>query len=135
MSFIRKLINWIKSQFVEDEVNDYEEEQSVQAGALPARTARPLEAVIIKPEKYSDAKKVTNELQNDKVVIVILQDKIVHEDASKFVDFMSGAVYFGKGTVEYFEDRVLICAPSCVRMQTDELHRYSDIPVWKGVDE
>ena len=37
MSFIRKLINWIKSQFVEDEVNDYEEELSLIHISEPTR--------------------------------------------------------------------------------------------------
>lgn len=137
MSFINKIINWVKSQFIENEEEyDYQEkEATVQAGALPAHTIRPLEVKILEPKIYADARNAVDELQNGKVVIVILQDNISSEDAGKFVDFMSGAVYFEKGTVEYFSDRILICAPSSVRMQKDELHRYSDIPVWKGADE
>lgn len=136
MSFIHKSINWVKSQFIDNETEyDYEEEITVQAGALPARTVKPFEAKIIEPKVYSDARFAIDELQNDRVVIIILKDNIEPEEASKFVDFMSGAVYFAKGTVEYFDDRILICAPSCVRMQKDELHRYSEFPVWKGVDE
>ena len=54
------------------------------------------------------------------------------ETASRFVDFMSGAVYLGKGEVELLNGQVLLCAPSAVHIEMDSLPRLTGIPLWRG---
>ena len=54
------------------------------------------------------------------------------ETASRFVDFMSGAVYLGKGEVELLNGQVLLCAPSAVHIEMDSMPRLAGIPLWRG---
>ena len=55
------------------------------------------------------------------VVLVVLGSNVDDETASRFVDFMSGAVYLGKGEVELLNGQVLLCAPSAVHIEMDSL--------------
>ena len=56
----------------------------------------------------------------------------IDEVASRFVDFMSGAVYMAHGDVMLLNDDVLICVPSTVDLHEDRLAFVSGIPTWKG---
>ena len=82
MSLFKGSMQWIRDQFTapdEDDLIDesyddlYEEEEPTkQAGALPARSVRPQELVIITPGSYHDAKAIVNALQQGLVVFVCL---------------------------------------------------------------
>ena len=143
MSFFSKIEDWLNrfftEEYTEDEYNPEEmsgggrpRDSHYGAGALPARAVRPMDAVIMAPRSYSDAKRAADAMENGKVVLVILEDSIEDSEAARFVDFMSGAVYLAKGEVELLEGRVLICLPSTVHLELDHLPRLEGIPVWKG---
>ncbi len=103
-----------------------------EAGALPARSIRPLEVVIMVPTVYADAKRSVEALEKGLAVIVVLNDNVDDEVASRYVDFMSGAVYLAHGEIELLNDNVLICVPESVKLSKDRLAFVSDIPTWKG---
>ena len=119
MSFLSQGVNWLKSQFEEaPEEDSYEEQERDEgedvpaAGALPARSIRPQEVDIMVPGSYGDARRAVDALARGMTVIVVLNDNVDDEAASRFVDFMSGAVYMAHGDVMLLNDDVLICVPS-----------------------
>lgn len=139
MSFLSKGVNWLKSQFEEaPEEDSYEEQERDEgedvpaAGALPARSIRPQEVDIMVPGSYGDARRAVDALARGMTVIVVLKDNVDDEAASRFVDFMSGAVYMAHGDVMLLNDDVLICVPSTVDLHEDRLAFVSGIPTWKG---
>lgn len=71
-------------------------------------------------------------LEKGLAVIVVLNDSVDDETASRFVDFMSGAVYLAHGSIELLNDDVLICLPETVRLDKDRLTDFQGIPAWKG---
>lgn len=141
MSFLSDGFEWFKNQFVSrEEVEDTpkqptDAEEEPEAGALPVRSLRPLEVMVLTPKSYSDARYAADALEKGKVVIVVLNDSVDDETASRFVDFMSGAIYMAHGSVQLLNDDVLICAPDSVRLDEDKLAFVSGFPTWKGPDE
>ena len=139
MSFLTKGIRWLKSQ-MDDPVEEesYEEPEREEGedipgpGAVPARTIRPLEVDIIVPGSYGDSRHAGDALERGMTVMVVLNDNVDDEVASRFVDFMSGAVYMAHGDVMLLNDDVLICVPSTVDIHEDRLAFVSGIPTWKG---
>lgn len=137
MSFWGEGLGWLKKQFSDQDEDVYEtptEERGSlpEAGALPARTLRPLEVVIMVPGTYADARHGVDALEKGLAVIVVLNDSVDDETASRFVDFMSGAVYLAHGSIELLNDDVLICLPESVRLDKDRLTDFQGIPAWKG---
>lgn len=142
MAVFSKVSDWFYEHFggdpIEEEYIDSPDEEEAEgprtAGALPARAVRPLDAVILVPRAYGDARRVVDALEKGFVVLVLLGENIDDETASRFVDFVSGAVYLGKGEVELLNEEVLLCAPSTVHIETDNLPRLSGIPLWRGTN-
>ncbi len=142
MSVFSRGLDWFKEQFSERPDEEYEmesddegytpEEQPRRLGALPARAVRPMDAVIMVPRTYGDARRAVDAIEKGLVVLVVLGDNVDDDTATRFVDFMSGAIYFGKGEVTLVNEHVLICAPSAVHLETDSLPSLTGIPVWKG---
>ena len=104
-----------EEEYIDSAGEDGKEAGPRMAGALPARAVRPLDA-----------------MEKGLVVLVVLGSNVDDETASSFVDFMSGAVYLGKGEVELLNGQVLLCAPSAVHIEMDSLPRLTGIPLWRG---
>ena len=104
-----------EEEYIDSAGEDGKEAGPRMAGALPARAVRPLDA-----------------MGKGLVVLVVLGSNVDDETASRFVDFMSGAVYLGKGEVELLNGQVLLCAPSAVHIEMDSLPRLTGIPLWRG---
>ena len=137
MSFWDAGMGWLKKQFNgqdEDVYDTQAEEREIlpEAGALPARSIRPQEVDILVPGSYGDARHAVDALARGMTVMVVLNDNVDDEVASRFVDFMSGAVYMAHGDVMLLNDDVLICVPSTVDLHEDRLAFVSGIPTWKG---
>lgn len=143
MSFFSKIKDWLNrfftEEYTEDEYNPEEMSSGGRpgdshygAGALPARAVRPMDAVIMTPRSYGDARRAADAMEKGKIVIVVLEDSIEDGSAGRFVDFMSGAVYLAKGQAKLLEERVLICTPPSVYLETDRLVHLEGVPVWKG---
>jgi cell division inhibitor SepF len=145
MSFLSRGWQWFRDQFEEsdDSWDDYEEEAPYStadedtrppAGSTPARAIQPLETIVMIPSAYRDARRAVDNLEKGLVVILVLQDNVDDTTASRFVDFMSGAVYLAKGDMKLINDNVLVCVPSTVRLETDLFAFHSGIPTWRGPD-
>ncbi len=120
-----------ESELVYDD--DYRNEDSPRVtSALPARAVRPMDAVIMEPHSYSDVRRAAEAMKKGLIVLIVLGDNLEDGEAGRFVDFMGGAVFFGQGELELLNEEVLICAPSNVHLETDNLPRLSGIPQWKG---
>ncbi len=142
MSFLSNGLQWFKNQFEDtDEEAGYEEAEGSYdedgddvpaAGALPARSIRPQEVVIMVPGAYGDARRAVEALEKGKTVMVLLSENVNDEVASRFVDFMSGAVCMCHGDVMLVSADVLICVPDTVDLHEDRLAFVSGIPTWKG---
>lgn len=141
MSIFSNGLQWLKGQFQEtDEERDYDEQDETyeddgnipRAGALPARSIRPQEVVIMVPGAYGDARRAVEALEKGKTVMVLLSDNVNDEVASRFVDFMSGAVCMCHGDISLVSADVLICVPDTVDLHEDRLAFVSGIPTWKG---
>lgn len=140
MSIFSNGLQWLKGQFEEtEEERDYEEQDETyedgnipRAGALPARSIRPQEVVIMVPGAYGDARRAVEALEKGKTVMVLLSENVNDEVASRFVDFMSGAVCMCHGDVMLVSADVLICVPDTVDLHEDRLAFVSGIPTWKG---
>lgn len=142
MEKVKDLFRQIKSWFapVEDWEEEYEAEAAPQGKArelrpeesLPARALHPFDAVIMTPKSYSDARSMVTALEKGKVVMALLEENISREEAARLVDFMSGAVYLGKGQMELLHETVLICTPPFVALETDPLHHLTGIPQWRA---
>lgn len=120
-----------EEEYIDSVGEDGKEAGPRMAGALPARAVRPLDAVIFVPRAYSDARRAVDAMEKGLVVLVVLGSNVDDETASRFVDFMSGAVYLGKGEVELLNGQVLLCAPSAVHIEMDSLPRLAGIPLWR----
>jgi len=156
MSFFSKGVDWLKYQFSEDPDDEYTEEIDEESepepepeperkperlpapartparrSAQPLRGIHPMQSVVMVPSAYRDARRASEALEDGYIVLLILHD-LDDDTASRFVDFMSGAIYFSHGEVELLNDDVLICAPSSVHLERDNLPQFSGIPTWKG---
>mgnify|MGYP000629917559 CR=1 FL=1 len=109
-----------EEEYIDSAGEDGKEAGPRMAGALPARAVRPLDAVIFVPRAYSDARRAVDAMEKGLVVLVVLGSNVDDETASRFVDFMSGAVYLGKGEVELLNGQVLLCAPSAVHIEMEQ---------------
>ena len=141
MSIFSNGLQGLKGKFEETgEDRDYEEQDETyeddgnisRAGALPARSIRPQEVVIMVPGSYGDARRAVEALEKGMTVMVLLSDNVNDEVASRFVDFMSGAVCMCHGDVMLVSADVLICVPDTVDLHEDRLAFVSGIPTWKG---
>lgn len=78
MSFWGASLGWLKKQFSdqdEDARDTQAEEKEIlpEAGALPVRSLRPLELVIMVPGTYADARHGVDALEKGLAVIVVFE--------------------------------------------------------------
>ena len=137
MSLFKGSMQWIRDQFTapdEDDLIDesyddlYEEEEPTeQAGALPVRSVRPQELVIITPGSYHDAKAIVDALQQGLVVFVCLGNL-----DSTIVDFVGGAVYLLHASIQLMNEDTLLLTPESVSITTDPLAPSDAFPQWRA---
>lgn len=141
MSLFKGSVQWIRDQFTapdEDDLIDesyddlYEEEEPTeQAGALPARSVRPQELVIITPGSYRDAKAIVDALQQGLVVFVCLGN-LDSTIAARIVDFVGGAVYLLHASIQLMNEDTLLLTPESVSITTDPLAPSDAFPQWRA---
>ena len=134
-------MQWIRDQFTapdEDDLIDesyddlYEEEEPAgQAGALPARSVRPQELVIITPGSYHDAKVIVDALQQGLVVFVCLGN-LASTIAARIVDFVGGSVYLLHASIQLMNEDTLLLTPESVSITTDPLAPSDAFPQWRA---
>ena len=128
MSFFSKISELFYDLFV----TEPEEEAYIDSAGEDGKEADPRMAGALPARAYSDARRAVDAMEKGLVVLVVLGSNVDDETASRFVDFMSGAVYLGKGEVELLNGQVLLCAPSAVHIEMDSMPRLAGIPLWRG---
>ena len=128
MTFLKEKLEWFRNQFIDE---SQENNPRLQVGALPARTIRPHELLIAKPNYYSDAKAIVNALHNGMVVIVLLKD-VEKVTAARIVDFIGGAVYLLNASMQLLNEEILLVTPPSVSLITDDLNPDDGISRWRN---
>ena len=136
MFFWGEGLGWLKKQFSDQDEDVYEtpteERESLpEAGALPARSVRPQELVIITPGSYHDAKAIVDALQQGLVVFVCLGN-LDSTIAARIVDFVGGAVYLLHASIQLMNEDTLLLTPESVSITTDPLAPSDAFPQWRA---
>ena len=75
----------------------------------------PLEIVLLKPERIEEMEQAVQLLQRHSTVVVdmaLLDDN----NAQRFIDFLSGAVWSLDGSIQRVSDGVIVAAPMTIRL-------------------
>ena len=75
----------------------------------------PLEIVLLKPERIEEMEQAVQLLQRHSTVVVdmaLLDDN----NAQRFIDFLSGAVWSLDGSIQRVSDGVIVAAPMAIRL-------------------
>ncbi|MFW5976380.1 MAG: cell division protein SepF [Bacillota bacterium] len=76
--------------------------------------------IIHNPESYNEVKAITDDLKNNVSIILNLED-IERNQARRFIDFVSGAVYGLNGKVQKVGSGVFLFTPSSVEIDGEIL--------------
>lgn len=117
MGIIRRILRWFATAFTDPEEETAEELLEEEAAApIPARAVHPLESLICTPREYRDARRAVEALRDGKIVVIRLME-VDEELGQRILDFVSGAVYLLRGSVEFLGGEILICTPDTVRVE------------------
>lgn len=134
MGALGRLIDGVKGLFAAPAPMEDEEEmlREDSAASIPARAVRPMEMLIYTPREYKDARYAVQSLNDGKTVVLRLMETDA-ETAQRILDFVSGAVYLVRGSMQLVGEIILIAAPSSVRLETgDHRLRLAEMPVFRG---
>ncbi len=76
--------------------------------------------VFYKPESFDEIKDIADKLKNRKAVILNLE-QLDHNNARRFIDFMSGAVYGLEGRIQKIANGVFIFTPSNIKLDGKDI--------------
>ena len=136
--FLKRWWNWLKAQLSyekEPEKTGEEEFFPEEPEAVPPRPIHPYEALIFTPASFGDVRKAADALEQGRLVLLCLQS-IDSETAGKMVDFLSGAVYLLKGSMQMMGTEVVLCTPSSINVRQDDFtfHGADELLRWKGFE-
>lgn len=134
MGALGRLIDGVKGLFAAPAPMEDEEEmlREDSAASIPARAVRPMEMLIYTPREYKDARYAVQSLHDGKTVVLRLMETDA-ETAQRILDFVSGAVYLVRGSMQLVGETILIAAPSSVRLETGDYRlRLAEMPVFRG---
>ncbi len=72
-----------------------------------------MEVVVASPESFEEAKGITDDLRNNKPVVINLEF-VEHPIAQRITDFLCGACYALGGNVQQIADKIYMIAPGNV---------------------
>lgn len=84
-------------------------------------TTAKLQVVLTKPEKFSDAKEIADNL-NDKRTIVLNLESTNKDEALRLLDFLSGVAYANDGEIKKIAKSTFIITPYNVDVMGDLLY-------------
>ncbi|MBP0954556.1 MAG: cell division protein SepF [Oscillospiraceae bacterium] len=79
-----------------------------------------LQVILVKPEKFSDAKEIANHLNNKKTVVLNLE-ATTPDITRRIIDFLGGVAYANGGSIKPVANNTFIITPYNVGFQGDEL--------------
>lgn len=99
----------------ENQANESVEEQAATrpnniVSMQGATSAKLNKIVLCEPRIYSDAKKVSKNLLENKAVIVNFT-RISAEQATRIVDFLTGTVFAVNGEIQRVGEQIFLCTP------------------------
>ena len=77
------------------------------------RITRPLNMIVIEPQKFEDCQKLVDSLKAKKPIIINLE-KVESDLARTIFDFLSGATYALNGNVQKVSANIFLFAPENV---------------------
>ena len=72
-----------------------------------------MEVVVASPESFEEAKEISDDLRNNKPVVINLEF-VEHPIAQRITDFLCGACYALGGNVQQIADKIYMIAPGNV---------------------
>ncbi len=109
----------------EDEINEKKDnnENSSKIISLNRNKKRKekLKLIFYYPDSYDEVKKIVDDLNARKPVILNL-DKLENKEARRFIDFISGAVYSLKGTMKKVGNGVFLFTPQNIKIDGQQLN-------------
>lgn len=79
-----------------------------------------LQVVIVKPEKFEDARSIADHL-NEKHTVVLNLESCTKEIARRLIDFLSGVAYANRGQIKRVANSTYIITPYNVDLMGDLL--------------
>ncbi len=89
--------------------------QQRKVGSLPEQKEGMEEVVFITPESFSQVQAVVDKLQQGEAVIVKLEE-VSPEEATRIIDFVSGAIYALEGDTEKLGESIFLFTPQEVEI-------------------
>lgn len=137
-----KLINKILG--LEDEYDEIEEEEDAeeqenrfsnyedakQNKIVNIHTANSTKVVIVSAERFEDAADICDNVKNRKIVVVNTRN-MENKVAQRLIDFIGGAAYVLRGSLQEIEKNIYILAPSNVRIDNELKNELSDKGLFK----
>ena len=84
-------------------------------------TTAKLQVVLTKPEKFSDAREIADDL-NEKRTIVLNLESTNKDEALRLLDFLSGVAYANDGEIKKIAKSTFIITPYNVDVMGDLLY-------------
>lgn len=105
----------------ENRYNSYKTAPSHLSKVVDIHTTAKLQVVLTKPEKFSDAKEIADDL-NEKRTIVLNLESTNKDEALRLLDFLSGVAYANDGEIKKIAKSTFIITPYNVDVMGDLLY-------------
>lgn len=105
----------------ESRYNSYKTTPSHLSKVVDIHTTAKLQVVLTKPEKFSDAKEIADDL-NEKRTIVLNLESTNKDEALRLLDFLSGVAYANDGEIKKIAKSTFIITPYNVDVMGDLLY-------------
>lgn len=142
MGFISAVKNFMGFDDVYDDYEDdrYDEEEEMEEEPRRKKTARSVSrskvipitgrnedanVQIIKPATFDDARKASEVLMRDQVVVFDVTGMRDSEEALRVVDFVSGTVFGLRGNIRKINTGIFIAAPRHIDISGDNIKEHT----------
>ena len=142
MGFISAVKNFMGFDDVYDDYEDdrYDEEEEIEEEPRRKKTARSVSrskvipitgrngdanVQIIKPATFDDARKASEGLMRDQVVVFDVTGMRDSEEALRVVDFVSGTVFGLRGNIRKINTGIFIAAPRHIDISGDNIKEHT----------
>ena len=85
---------------------------------LNIHTTAKLQVIVIKPERFDEAKEIGENL-NDKKTVVVNFENTDHDTTRRILDFIAGVVFANNGQVKKIANKTIIVTPYDVGVMGD----------------
>ncbi len=142
MGFISAVKNFMGFDDIYDDYEDdrYDEEEEIEEEPRRKKTARSVSrskvipitgrnedanVQIIKPATFDDARKASEVLMRDQVVVFDVTGMRDSEEALRVVDFVSGTVFGLRGNIRKINTGIFIAAPRHIDISGDNIKEHT----------